>query len=637
MVHNDMPAVDPAKIRLAHDRAIRTMKNAGITPNKDNIAANYKLIMRHQLAEHIPSYRDPIVMDESGKQYFWDKNSPHPEVFEKLKADDPFLTTFEKDYPNLIKSLEKNEELFALHSRPVEEWGYSTSGKTAQDVALLHSYATSDKIDDVLNSALRSSKGNMSKFHHDFAENLNAVILKNKFPIGTQVRRGTYDYDVHLLDPKTFQPTGVVKRKSELVVGDVFKDEGFLSTSLNVNNSFGSSEASELISVPGGGLQSYAYVNSLSSSPFLNEFEALLPKGLIRRVDEVMEPVENKYLKNARFKTSILNPYDKGGIVKDNHGYWNPNNWGKVVEIDSNNITMRGVDQPLIGVSDTGDTKLMQPGKDYKFKGKKVKEYPVAQEGIIKPRFTYQDSLNLYNQSRAILEAQRYNDILFRNKGYNIPSNVTTSFENIPTRGEHNFLTYLELPPYSFYKDPSTGAKLTNVGKSVTKSEYSKKHKSGIQPTGWFSKGKDAVHRYPMYPKPVGSKSKPTSKTETKKEQPKPVETPTPVQTKKVLTDYNQGTPIYAPTPHSPGAGAFVGYRTPQGDTVFVKPEDYDRMAVPKYGREYIESQKNKQRNGGVSVNRADEYPLEKLDNLFNFTNYNKPKAKSGKWLDKYK
>jgi hypothetical protein len=70
-----------------------------------------------------------------------------------------------------------------------------------------------------------------------------------------------------------------------------------------------------------------------------------------------------------------------GGITKDNQGYWNPDNWGKPVEIDSNNITMEGVYEPLLGVSDTGDTKLMKPGKNYKFKGKKVTEYPVAQIG----------------------------------------------------------------------------------------------------------------------------------------------------------------------------------------------------------------------------------------------------------------
>jgi N-acetyl-anhydromuramyl-L-alanine amidase AmpD/LysM repeat protein len=71
-----------------------------------------------------------------------------------------------------------------------------------------------------------------------------------------------------------------------------------------------------------------------------------------------------------------------GGITKDNQGYWNPDNWGKPVEIDSNNITMEGVYEPLLGVSDTGDTKLMKPGKNYKFKGKKVTEFPlVAKDG----------------------------------------------------------------------------------------------------------------------------------------------------------------------------------------------------------------------------------------------------------------
>ena len=71
-----------------------------------------------------------------------------------------------------------------------------------------------------------------------------------------------------------------------------------------------------------------------------------------------------------------------GGITKDNQGYWNPENWGKPVEIDSNDITMEGVYEPLLGVSDTGDTKLMKPGNNYKFKGKKVTEYPVAKLGI---------------------------------------------------------------------------------------------------------------------------------------------------------------------------------------------------------------------------------------------------------------
>jgi hypothetical protein len=103
--------------------------------------------------------------------------------------------------------------------------------------------------------------------------------------------------------------------------------------------------------------------------------------------------IYDKYDFNNPALNKMMNPieiYDRfylpkkkdGGIVKDNNGYWNPDNFGKVVEIDSNDITMEGVYEPLFGVSDTGDTKLMKPGKNYKFKGEKVTEYPVAKLGI---------------------------------------------------------------------------------------------------------------------------------------------------------------------------------------------------------------------------------------------------------------
>ena len=77
-----------------------------------------------------------------------------------------------------------------------------------------------------------------------------------------------------------------------------------------------------------------------------------------------------------------LIPIAKNGVIKDNNGYWNPDNWGKVVEIDSNDITMKGVNQPLLGISDEGDVQYMEPNKDYKFKGKKVREFPIARNGI---------------------------------------------------------------------------------------------------------------------------------------------------------------------------------------------------------------------------------------------------------------
>jgi hypothetical protein len=71
--------------------------------------------------------------------------------------------------------------------------------------------------------------------------------------------------------------------------------------------------------------------------------------------------------------------YKQGGIIKDDRGQWaHP---GEITEIGSNNITMQGVPYDVLGISDTGDTKLMKPGKNYKFKGKKVTEFPMAKNG----------------------------------------------------------------------------------------------------------------------------------------------------------------------------------------------------------------------------------------------------------------
>lgn len=73
---------------------------------------------------------------------------------------------------------------------------------------------------------------------------------------------------------------------------------------------------------------------------------------------------------------------DGGDIPVDPMGYWNPENVGGPVIIPSTDITMEGVDQPLIGISDTGDVQYMYPGEDYEFDGEYVTEYPVAKKGI---------------------------------------------------------------------------------------------------------------------------------------------------------------------------------------------------------------------------------------------------------------
>ena len=49
----------------------------------------------------------------------------------------------------------------------------------------------------------------------------------------------------------------------------------------------------------------------------------------------------------------------------------------QITTIPSTDITMQGVNYPVIGISDLGDIRIMQPNKNYKFKGNYVTEYPI--------------------------------------------------------------------------------------------------------------------------------------------------------------------------------------------------------------------------------------------------------------------
>ena len=106
--------------------------------------------------------------------------------------------------------------------------------------------------------------------------------------------------------------------------------------------------------------------------------------------------IQTYYQNGLDFKTKGMQ--NGGDVIKDDNGYWNPDNWGKVVEISSPDITMKGVNQPLLGISDIGDTKIMQPGKDYKFKGKKVKEFPLAQNGKELVKLDQLTNFTIYNK-----------------------------------------------------------------------------------------------------------------------------------------------------------------------------------------------------------------------------------------------
>jgi hypothetical protein len=100
----------------------------------------------------------------------------------------------------------------------------------------------------------------------------------------------------------------------------------------------------------------------------------------------------------------------KGGVIKDDRGQWE--HPGEITEIGSNQITMQGVPYDVLGISDTGDTKLMKPGKDYKFKGKKVTEFPMAKNGRRQEQkglVNLDDLTNFTNYSKPSNWLNKYN------------------------------------------------------------------------------------------------------------------------------------------------------------------------------------------------------------------------------------
>ena len=124
--------------------------------------------------------------------------------------------------------------------------------------------------------------------------------------------------------------------------------------------------------------------------------------------------------------STVVKKQKEGGIIEDDRGQWaHP---GKITKINSNQITMKGVDYPVLGISDAGDQQMMYPEQEYTFKGKKVTEFPMAQDGTRMPIYTtdpkkiqaYADSLALHNISLNRFNlTKKFAETLGKGKDYN--------------------------------------------------------------------------------------------------------------------------------------------------------------------------------------------------------------------------
>jgi hypothetical protein len=364
-----------------------------------------------------------------------------------------------------------------------------------------------------------------------------------------------------------------------------------------------------------------------------------------------------------------------GSVTKDDMGYWNPENWGEPVEIGSNDITMQGVYEPLLGISDTGDTQMMYPGEDYTFDGESVTEYPVAQKGINLPTPTTADSLKVYNAAFKLVDYYKNDKRHYAPRIDEYTGNIERA--KVDEVGQKNLDMFRKM--YKELADPGFKYKgsmyefdyglpkqelLKKVGQAIAQSKSASPGTayykdafpskidinapsayvdSRISPQGfmyfdniiprnpedrvpvpagsitgaWYYDPiaiKPVAMRTPQekaefnrkYGKPKSrtapkptvkqeSKKQESKKPELKKEEPiKKVEQPKPIEKKQNIYE---GSPVYSPGAGIGAGSTLVGFANQKGDTTYIKPEDYERFAVPKYGKEFIESKKKK--NGG--------------------------------------
>lgn len=136
---------------------------------------------------------------------------------------------------------------------------------------------------------------------------------------------------------------------------------------------------------------------------------------------------------------------------------------------------------------------------------------------------------------------------------------------------------------------------LTNVPgskayKNLTK--YNKKNPEPIKGSsmGWGLKPGDKA--FPIYKKPtqpVALRKKEEQKTPPVKQNIEQVKK----EVLQAIQNKYEGNPVYSSTAGSGGPSALVGFEN-RGDTTFIKPEDFDRFAVPKYARQFIQNKSKK-------------------------------------------
>lgn len=185
---------------------------------------------------------------------------------------------------------------------------------------------------------------------------------------------------------------------------------------------------------------------------------------------------------------------------------------------------------------------------------------PIYTENPRDPRIrAYNDSLRLYNTEGAYLKQFRKSYTPAQKEAFYKAQAANYNLSTIGRKDRIDAIgSYVSVGRLSPDGDP----------------DYVHFYKKPVQPV---------VYRKPQPPAPVVQQMAPQSNIA-------PAAAP--------IRQYT-GSPVYSPGAGSGMPSALIGFRSQAGDTTFIQPEDYQRFAVPAYGKKYIESQTKQFSDGG--------------------------------------
>jgi hypothetical protein len=216
-------------------------------------------------------------------------------------------------------------------------------------------------LDELAHKVQANKKGNVG-FVKDFVGKDLINTLKNVDSSNIFTKKGWLD-----AYRKNYHTPGTVENEAHSVIAPKLEDEYRDIRSKQYDRLYGDMAMGGALP----GAVGFTYARTINPAPSNGKY-AKKTKASAQNGKEM-----SFYQNGLDFKPKSISK--NGSVIKDDMGQWaHP---GEITEIGSNDITMQGVDYPVLGVSDTGDTQMMYPDQDYKFDGEKVTEYPMAQDG----------------------------------------------------------------------------------------------------------------------------------------------------------------------------------------------------------------------------------------------------------------